>query len=202
MMPDKSLLVHVGGSRGAGKSSVLSLMTQTVTVGLPLVVIPASAFVMELGRERYARGWDELTVAEKEEMREAFVEHLKQFCQGICVLDSHYVDLLPGGKVRPIIPAALYPLIGCHVVIDCSVEVLLARRKSDPVKKRPLNRRHIERERRGEISVAQRIAKEMETPCHIVPNEQDTQYAAECLGGIIKAQWRHVSTSSPPILPK
>ncbi len=98
MTPDKSLLVHVGGPRGAGKSSVLSLMTQNVTVG--------------------------------------------------------------------------------HGGIDGGVEALLARIKSEPVKKRPLNRRHIERERRGELSVAQHIAKETETPCHIVPNEQDTQYAA------------------------
>ncbi len=195
MTLEKSLLVHVGGPRGAGKSSVLNLMTQTVTVGLPLVVMPASAFVMELGRERFARSWDELTVAEKEEMRKAFVEHLKQFCQGICVLDSHYVDVLPGGKVRPIIPAELYPLIGCHVVINCSVDALLARRRSDSMKKRPLNRRHIEQERRGELSAAQRIAKETETPCHIVPNEQDAHYAAEYLGGIIRAQWRHVSIS-------
>ena len=202
MMPDKSLLVHVGGPRGAGKSSVLNRMNQTITVGLPLVIMPASAFVMELGRERFSRNWDEMTDVEKEEMRKAFVEHLKQFCQGICVLDSHYIDILPGGKVRSIIPVELYPLIGYHVVIDCSVDTLLARRKSDPVKKRPLNKRHIERERRGEISVAQRIAKETETPCHIVPNEQDTQYAAECLGGIIKAQWRHVLTSSPRTPPK
>jgi|SRR3989344_4806138 len=202
MVPNKSLFVHVGGPRGVGKSSVLNHMSQTVTIGLPLVVMPASAFVIELGMERFARSWGELTVAEKGEMRKAFVEHLKQFCQGVYVLDSHYVDVLPVGKVQSIIPIELYPLIGCHVVIDCSVNALLARRKSDIAKKRSLNKRHIERERHGELAVAQRVARETGTPFHVVPNEQDVEYAAECLGGIIKARWRHILPSLPPTPPK
>lgn len=202
MKVSKRLLIHVGGARGAGKSLVLARMSQSVTVGLPLVVIPVSAFVIELGLERFGHGWDELTILEREDVRKAFIKHLQQLPQGIWVLDSHYIDILSGGTIRPIIPVELYPLVGCHVIIDCSRDILLARRKGDLAKRRSLNKRHVERERRSELSVARQIAKKTGTPFYTILNEQDPAYATERLGDIIKTLWQQNSHSSPEIPPK
>jgi hypothetical protein len=200
-MTANKLIVHVGGARGVGKSALLGLMSQTMTKGLPLVVIPVSAFVQQLGRDIFSRNWAELTVGERDAIRNAFIQQVERFPKGVCVLDSHYVDVLPDGTVTPIIPITLRPLLQCHVVVDCSSQALLTRRRVDLVKLRPLNEEWIARERCGELSVAQQMAQETHTPFHTVLNEQDVKYAAHCLGDIINTLW-HTLLSSPQTPPK
>ena len=200
-MTTKKLIVHVGGARGVGKSALLELMSNTVTTTLPLVVTPTSAYVQQLGREMFNRDWTELSMSEKNAIRKAFIQQITTFSRGICVLDSHYVDVLPDGIVTPIVPLALQPLLHCHVVVDCTSEALLIRRKVDPIKSRPLNEAWIEQERCGELSVALQMAQGTGTPFHVVQNEEDVKYAAHCLGDIIKALWQTL-LSSPQTQPR
>ncbi len=199
-MTANKLIVHVGGARGVGKSALLGLMNQTVTNRLPLVVVPTSAFVQQLGREVFNRNWAELSVGEKDATRKAFIQQVDTFSRGICVLDSHYVDVLSDGTVTSIVPLELRPLLQCHVVVDCTGGALLMRRKVDLIKSRPLNEEWIERERCDELSTAQQMAQETGTPFHVVCNDQDVKYAAHCLGDIIKALWQTLLSSpqTPP----
>lgn len=182
-------LVHIGGARGVGKGTVLEYLSHNIAGIVPLAVVSVSAHILRLGKEMFKRDWDELVDGEKENVRRLFVEELGRSPEGIRVLDSHYVDIAPDGKILPIVPVELYSLIHCHVVIHCRTSVLLSRREQDTFKKRTLDRRLIERERRGELVIARRIARKTRTPFHIVHNDERVDCAAKCLSDIISAQW-------------
>lgn len=189
MLHRKRLFVHVGGARGVGKGTVLEKMNRNNVRNLPLTVVPVSGLILRLGKERFNRDWDELLEDEKENIRGLFVEKLRQFPGGIWVLDSHYVDIMPDGKILSIMPVQLYPLIHCHVVVHCRTSILLLRRKQDTFKKRILDKRLVERDRRGELVIARGIARKMHAPFHVVHNNECVGCGAKRLGDIIRAQW-------------
>ena len=189
MRPHQRLLVHIGGARGVGKGTVLEYLSHNIAGIVPLTVVPVSALILQHGKEMFDRDWVELVDGEKENVRRLFVNELRQLPEWIGVLDSHYVDITPDGKILSIVPVELYPLIHCHVVIHCRTSMLLSRREQDTFKKRTLDRRLIERERRGELVIARRIARETRTPFHIVHNNECPGCAAKRLGDIITAQW-------------
>ncbi len=189
MLNRGKLCVHVGGARGVGKGALLNSLLQGNRFDMPVHLLPVSSSVFQLGREQFKREWSELADDEKYSIRQLFIEKVIQFPEGLLILDSHYVDVLPDGRILSIIPTELYPLIDCHVVVCCRADTLLLRRTLDALKTRLVDRRLVERELRGELVVARRISRATQRPFHLVANEENVGCGARCLGDTIDAQW-------------
>lgn len=189
-MSHKSLIVHVGGAHGVGKSLILKNMSNVVSSILPLTIVSVSTEVSRLGMERFGRSWNRLNSEERNLMRDIFISNLSQSKHGIRILDSHYVDVLDSGQVQDIIPKRLYAFIDYHIVVDCSSDVLAERRKLDTTRKGVLDKKVIGEERRGELVIGRKIAQETKKPFCVVSNSEGVDFAVGYIAGIVSTIWQ------------
>lgn len=171
-------LVHIGGAKGVGKTTVLKYLEADATITNPIRIIECSLQLKILGKTAFGNDWENLNDEQRAEMRRSLHTFICNLPYDAVLLDSHYAEVRDN-KIRAWLPEEYKRSVGLHIVIEASLEDILARRLNDPVKKRRIDLNSIAEEVRAEIKTAMAIAKETNKKLYVITNHNSHNTAAE-----------------------
>lgn len=179
-------IVHLGGTKGVGKTTLINGLSHSLTPGFTLKAITVSSFLFELARKKFKQEWSELEPNERAILREILGQEIVKFNDDATILDSHYVDIIEGTPVS-IMPPGIKDIIDVHIVLEASASRILARRRKDQsFRRRDLSLSAIRTETDAERTEAIRLAADFEKPLYIVDNIEVSQSTRRILS-IIEA---------------
>ncbi|MCL4379583.1 MAG: AAA family ATPase [Candidatus Marsarchaeota archaeon] len=149
-------IVHVGGARGCGKTTVLKEVAQLVGKD-EMHIVYASEVLASVAMKTFGEPWLGLGDIERKKVRDATISYITKLQTGIVLVDSHYVEL-DNDHVKAIVPDDFNKGIGCHIIIEAPPKYVQARRQADNFKFRTTDISSIKKEITAEREEAQRLA--------------------------------------------
>lgn len=177
------MIIHIGGAKGVGKTTVLSCFPKFTDCLNGISIITVSTLLANISGSTFGTPWPVLDESLRIKTRKLAIEHLISL-KGAVLIDSHYIDLVDG-RVITIMPEDFKPCIDVHVVIESDPRTILERRLKDRYRQRECDLDRIIREIRAEREVAISIAKEFGRPVHFVGNKVVGETCQE-IDGILK----------------
>lgn len=157
-------LIHVGGARGVGKTTVLSRLSSA-----DIKVVSLSSLLQYLAKRDFKKEWRDTYNDERIMLRKNAVLEISKINDKLVILDSHYVDVAKGYPVT-IFPQELIEMVFCHIIIEAPPASILSRRIADKKVSRVLALKTIEMEVQSERVVAIEIAKTNSAIFHLIEN--------------------------------
>jgi adenylate kinase len=183
-------IVHVGGAKGVGKSSVLRELRKDLKAqDTRIEVLSASREYDKLSRTIYEKPLVDLTTQEILAIQKTFMQNVKDMPYNIIVLDSHYVDMSANGAI-PLLQRSIWPDFACHIVIETDPEVVLHRRILDQTRKRQLDIATIAVEIEAERTEAQAISRETGKRTYILRTLDTLDESKEAIKDILRKEFR------------
>lgn len=183
-MKDTELLIHVGGAKGVGKTTIFEQ-----GINLPeyaIKTIPMSFLLNEFGKLEFGLDWMYLDSTQKTYIRKVALKYILSLKDDAVLLDSHYIDINDSG-VEPIMSKELQNLIDVHIIIESSPEEILRRRLNDISRKRSYDMGMIEKEIASERNAATEIANNFKKPIYVIKNENINNTVLEIIS-IVKME--------------
>lgn len=177
-MKETELLIHVGGAKGVGKTTIFKQ-----GISLPehdIKTIQMSYLLNEFGKLEFGLKWVNLNSAQRIYIREKGIKYILSLRDDAVLLDSHYIDINNNG-VEPIMPKELQKLIDIHIIIESSPDEILKRRLNDLNRERSYDINLIEKEIASERNVAMEIANNFKKPIYIIKNESINKTVSEII---------------------
>src|SRR3990167_2253850 len=101
----KNTIIHIGGARGVGKTTLLrSLSDSSLATDSGFVVLHMSDYLKDLSLFVYERPWSLLSEQDRQVVRVKAAERIEGFLVNTILFDGHCV-VMKGGHLVKFIPA-------------------------------------------------------------------------------------------------
>lgn len=179
-------IIHVGGAKGVGKTTLLrELNGIPLENGKSLNIIHMSDFLNEFSMEIYNIQWDKLNDGEKKGLRLKAAEKIACLPYDVLLLDSHCIDMVNEKPVR-IIPPEFESIIDGYMVVTSSPEIIYGRRQKDNLRSRDLQLSIIQTEMEYELLTAKNLAAKKSLDVVVIDNYLPEKAKSDILQGIIR----------------
>ena len=174
------VVVHMGGAKGVGKTSVSGVVKSLVYPEEKIGVLNASACIKETIGSHL--DWRLMVESERKRIRDlTWSIKMLRYDHDIVLIDSHYVDETDG-IYKIILSPDKWAHINTHIILETSAEQILSRRVKDKTRERDLDIKNIQKEIEAERDAAYMICKETGGHLLIMSNDFLNDSANNILG--------------------
>ena len=96
------MIIHIGGAKGVGKTTVLSHLPRLAHCSNEVNIIAVSNLLGNISGHMFGTSWSVLDEGQRIEARKLAIQHLASL-KGPVLMDSHYVDFI-NGRIITIMP--------------------------------------------------------------------------------------------------
>ena len=178
-------LVHVGGAKGVGKTTVLDTLAQSTNLGCTIQTIHSSTELKQYALESYGKNLGELNRSELFTIQSKLITHVSSLKCDLVIFDTHYIDIGLDGSIVRLMPREHEAIYKYHVIIEAPAAEVLTRRLRDKSRVRSLDISMIDKEITEERIVAHDIASRNGAVLFSV-NNLNTEETISELGRIVK----------------
>lgn len=172
------MIIHIGGAKGVGKSTVVSKLKETDPT---LTVMAVSERLMSVARNILGKEWKDANDEQRALARRTLCGEIRSL-PGTVILDSHYIDMVDGSP-KIVFPRELLRDVGVFVIMTCSPAEILRRRTTDNNRNRSQSLEEIAEEMEAERIVADELSRQNGTsPCITITNSEVGQTVVEMQG--------------------
>jgi len=165
----KSVIVHVGGARGVGKTTLLEKFI--ASQGYLTYLVSLGKILDKLALTEFDLSWTFLNDKQKDAMREKAIQYILSLNEyDLIILDSHYADMKESSR-KSLMPLYFQQRIDIYIVIDLTGTEIFQRRILDSTKERAGDIIAITEEANAEKKIATIIASENRKPLHVIYND-------------------------------
>ena len=183
-------IVHVGGAKGVGKTSVLQELRKDLRESNSNIeVLFTSVEFGNLSTVRYGKTLANLQTEERNAIQKEFMFNVKNMSFNIIILDSHYVDVTPKGII-PLLQKEVWSDFTCHIILEADPQTILRQRISDTKRKRQLDIKRISMEIEAERNQAYIISKETGATTYVLNSHGTLKETKEAIKDILRKEFR------------
>src|SRR5687768_7320695 len=127
----KNKILHLGGAKGVGKTTLLrGLCGSVLAAENGIVIVHMSNYLRDLSLLVYEKNWGLLSENERQVIRVRAAQSIQTISARTVLLDSHCIDMKDGLPVK-IMPREFEEIVDGYIVMVAAPEVVRERRMRD-----------------------------------------------------------------------